>query len=599
MSKFFDKIQSKLDDHLARRDGAQQKPAGSDPNDGLAPSRHGIPNFVMKHVDKYIDAMRPTLIPLLAHEIDRFQTKTIDSLEDHMSDAFKSIFEGKYTSYKSKVTTSAKTRDINDIFASHEEPGVPNEYGERSTPFLDIPELTEDLDLDFDFDPLEHASPEARRALAADDAARKREEEQARRQGDIFSIALQKISQFAESTQGQMGLGAEVADMDGLPPRDAASAAPSGVPSSAEVRDKGFDLSDELKSKFKDFKSNFRNVAGEIAKARSHLEEKARAVAPDLKMQIAELLRQSHLPLAENMITIALTQLKLWLRGHISTRELIGDGASSDFHEALHNLSSMFKNKAKIRSPSPSPGSRSIPAPGAADGDEEEAEELDVVVRERAQSEEAKVHGVAGVLSRKLSNGLTRVRTETRNDFQRILSTIERTLFDMLPAALRGPLSKVFGGNPFDDDNNGQLSRDASAGSNFLKELFDVREALRKLIEKIQLALRRRVLEVIGGGHRLLERLCWGHVQTTVVSSVRKYVPKVQIDIEDEEAKANAAKVQAQGGTGDVPVPVHDGRPPPTAVGNVISNSGEAASYWAGEHHTTTYQATAIPPSQP
>ncbi|KAK0563578.1 hypothetical protein OC844_002155 [Tilletia horrida] len=593
MSKLFDKLQAKIDDHLGKRDA--DKPAAATESDTLGHSRHGVPQFVMKHVDKYIDAMRPTLVPLLTHEIDRFQSKTIDSLEEHMSQAFKSIFEGKYATFKSsKAIAGLKTRDANDVYSSHEEPGVPDDYGQRSTPFLDIPELTDDLNLDFDFDPLQHASPDARRALEVGEARRKSEWDTQRREGDIFSIALQTVSKFAEATQGQMGLGAEVADMDGLPPTETRGSSFGSSGSGTAVTDRGFDLSDEIRDKFKQLKSNFRSVADEVANARSHPEEKARAVAPDLKAQIADVLRKTHTPLAEQMITIALTQLKRWLRGHISTRELIGDTASNDIHEALSNLSHMFKSKVKLggSSSSPSSGSRSLPAP-TADNDEDEANELDEVVRQRGETEEAKVHGVAGVLSRKLSSGLTRVRTETRNDFQQILSTIERTLFEMLPDAIRGPLSKVFGGNPF-DDSVPQATRDAatssSRGASFLKELFDVRDALRNLIEKIQLALRRRVLEVIGGGHRLLERLCWGHVQSTVVASVRKYVPKVQVDIEDEEAKANAAKVQQGQGQGQgqsgsgapPPVPVHDGRPPASL------SSGEAASYWAGDHRSTT-----------
>ncbi|CAD6892928.1 unnamed protein product [Tilletia controversa] len=573
MSKFFDKIHAKLDDIGKHGDDERE----TSTSDSMAPSRHGIPNFVMKHVDKYIEAMRPTLVPLLTHEIDRFQGKTIDSLEHHMSEAFKSIFEGKYTTFTSKVTSGLKTRDANDVYSSHEEPGVPQEYGERSIPFLDIPELTEDLKLDFDFDPLEHASPEARRALATEEAARSREWAAQRKEGDFFSIALQTVSKFAEATQGQMGLGSEVADSDGLPPAH-------GGPAS-DSTDKGFDLSDEIKGKFKELKSNFRNIAGEVAKARNNPEEKARAVAPDLKTQIADVLRRTHLPLAEQMISIAINQLKLWLRGHISTRELVGDAASSDMHEALSNLKSMFKHKAKIgnSSSSDAPLSRGLPPSEDSDDEaEQEARELDEVVRQRGSTEEAKAHGVAGVLSRKLSSSLVSVRTTTRNDFQKILSTLERTLFDLLPDALRGPLSKVFGGNPFDD----AVERDASTkGSSFLKDLFDVREALRSLINKIQLALRRRVLEVIGGGHRLLEQLCWGHVQKTVVESVRKYVPNVHVDIEDEEAKANAAKVQQQQGGAEggkpLPVPVHDGRPPASA-------SGEAASYWSGELHSAT-----------
>ncbi|KAL9936426.1 hypothetical protein V8E36_004494 [Tilletia maclaganii] len=589
---FFDKIQAKFDEHLnTKGDDAAGKDAAN--KDSLPPSRHGVPNFILKHIEKYIDEMKPTLVPLLTLEIDRFQGKTIDSLEEHMKEAFTSIFQGKYVAYKSQATASIKSRDAGEIFSSHEEPGVPNDYGERSTPFLDIPELTEDLNLNFDFDPLQHVSPEARRALIATEDARDREWAAQRKDGDFLAIAFQTVSKFAESTQGQMGFGSEVADMDGLPPH----AGQQGGPPVPGSKDRGFDLSDEIRDKFRDLRSNFRDITSELAKVRSNPEEKARAVAPDLKAQIAEILRQTHLPLAENMISIALTQLKLWLRGHISTRELVGNAASSDFHEALSNISSLFKNKIKIGSSSSSSGQASRGLPSASGGDdavddERQAEELDAVVRERAGTEEARVHGVSGVLSRKLSKGLTSVRTNTRNDFQRILSTIEKTLFDLLPDAIKGPLRKVFGGNPFDDDDERtQASREAAKSSNFLKKIFDVRDALRNLVQKIQLALRRRVLEIIGGGHRLLERLCWGHVQSTVVSSVRKYVPKIQVDIEDEEAKAEAAKLQGhgQGGTGTdggpPPVPVHDGRPP-------ASLSGEAASYWSGDHHNNGASGT-------
>jgi hypothetical protein len=62
---------------------------------------------------------------------------------------------------------------------------------------------------------------------------------------------------------------------------------------------------------------------------------------------------------------------------------------------------------------------------------------------------EPQPHGVAGILSKKLSRGLTHVRSATRDDFRLMLSAIEKTLFDELPESIRGPLAKLFGGDPF------------------------------------------------------------------------------------------------------------------------------------------------------
>ncbi|KLU92687.1 hypothetical protein MAPG_11674 [Magnaporthiopsis poae ATCC 64411] len=84
----------------------------------LGKSRHGIPDVVMIKIDKYVDSLAPEIEPKVAGEIDEFQNKTIDKLEDMVVDAFRSLFDRK---------DSSGSRSLGD--------SPPDEYGVGGLPF--------------------------------------------------------------------------------------------------------------------------------------------------------------------------------------------------------------------------------------------------------------------------------------------------------------------------------------------------------------------------------------------------------------------------------------------------------------------------------
>ncbi|ELU45420.1 hypothetical protein AG1IA_00560 [Rhizoctonia solani AG-1 IA] len=187
---------------------------------------------------------------------------------------------------------------------------------------------------------------------------------------------------------------------------------------------------------------------------------KAQEVTPKIREKVDRVLTDLHAPLADQLTNLALTQVKNFLKGSITTREL-GQGAM----ESVGGLVRGFMNTGDSGTASRSaPGGGSNPVPDAPGG-------------------------FVGLLSEKLSDGLT-VSLTNRD--------IEEKLFDSLPNEISGPLMAVLGGNPFSDDERQQQAR-GGGGFNILDE---VKDKLRVIIERIQKGLRDRVLEVVSGGHR-------------------------------------------------------------------------------------------------
>ncbi|CCO27580.1 hypothetical protein BN14_01564 [Rhizoctonia solani AG-1 IB] len=226
---------------------------------------------------------------------------------------------------------------------------------------------------------------------------------------------------------------------------------------------------------------------------------KAQEVTPRIREKVDRVLTDLHAPLADQLTTLALTQVKNFLKGSITTKEL-GQGAM----ESVGGLVRGFMNTGDSGTTSRSgPGGGSNPVPDAPGG-------------------------FVGLLSEKLSDGLTVIRAHTRQDFRRVLGDIEEKLFDSLPNEISGPLMAVLGGNPFSDDEKQQAR--GGGGFNILDE---VKDKLRVIIERIQKGLRDRVLEVVSGGHRKLEDKAWGNVQGAIVTKVQKFVPGIQVKLDD------------------------------------------------------------------
>ena len=292
-----------------------------------------------------------------------------------------------------------------------------------------------------------------------------------------------------------------------------------------------------------EFQQFMGKMAREIDKVKTDPEEMVKKIVPEMKtkvcsldchthnliklalFKVSELLTKHHASLAEKMTTAALTQLKKWLRGNTSAKE-IGEEAKGDITDAITG----FFDKVSIsRSHSPAPHGETRELPGQ--GSNSPAPPITSNERQ-TNTVHSQLHGIAGILSKKLSHGLTHVRASTRDEFRSILSAIERTLFNELPESIRGPLAKIFGGDPFDPNLASTAHRERGSGGDMLQELGDKFKAI---VESVQKGLRDRVLEVVGGGHRRLESLAWVQVQETVVYKVRKYVPGVKVDVEEED----------------------------------------------------------------
>jgi hypothetical protein len=250
----------------------------------------------MQKVDAYVDSLAPQIQPRIADELELFQQKTIDSLEDQVVDAFRSLFD------KDKHGSSESSRgNLND-----EAPGA---YGGQSLPFADeIAKLTRSFsqisdeaggDLRDIFDITENRGAASQsRSLDGDFSQGAR---------GFLSSAINAVQDHLDNNQGQGGQKLEIGGLLGV-------------------------LSDTLKD------------------ASRNPEEKARLISPDIKMAVAEKLRTQHTSIAEQFTRIALEHIKRWLRGNTSTRDL-GDGAKAEIvdqvNDLVKGLGGLFGNKKK------------------------------------------------------------------------------------------------------------------------------------------------------------------------------------------------------------------------------------------------------------
>ena len=308
-------------------------------------------------------------------------------------------------------------------------------------------------------------------------------------------------------------------------------------------------------------------------------EETARRISPEIKERIGMKLREHHAPIAEQFTKIALDHIKRWLRGNTTTRDL-GDGARGEIEDHVKDLvkglGGLFGSKKSHHSEGPSRGF------GDRDG-------------EGGEGEHSSGTGFSRMISEKLSTGLAKVHREVRMEFRKILGSIEKKLFEMLPDELQAPLEKILGGNPFD----AQLERDAApqADRGFRDDLkTKLVSKIRGLVRKVQQMLRESILGVVNGGHRKFERESWVFVQNTVEQKVQRYLPKVKItvpdDIGNEGVSVGEPKPSAQPGGDSQPAP------PPPQYGNQQAHPGAHQQYQNQPHQEQRPDQYPPPPPQ-
>ncbi|KAI0809959.1 hypothetical protein GGR55DRAFT_689175 [Xylaria sp. FL0064] len=263
-------------------------------------------------------------------------------------------------------------------------------------------------------------------------------------------------------------------------------------------------------------------------------EDTARRISPEIKEKVGARLREQHAPIAEQFTRIALDHIKRWLRGNTSARDL-GAGAKGEIEDHVKDLvkgiGGLFGSKR----------------------DHGEGSSRDFSDRERdaGEVEGGRSGGFSEIISEKLSTGLGRVHREVRLEFRKVLGSIEKELFELLPDEFQGPLEKILGGNPFDS----QLQRDPGSsidrgfGNEMKTKLVD---KIRGVVTKVQSMLRESILGVVNGGHRKFERESWISMQVIIEQKVQRYLPKVRItvpdDIGDEGVSLGAPKPTLQSG---------------------------------------------------
>ncbi|KAK8065918.1 hypothetical protein PG997_012665 [Apiospora hydei] len=255
----------------------------------LGKSKHGIPDVVMQHIDKYVDGLAPQIQPLISTELDVFQQKTVDSLEDKVIEAFRSLFD----------KSGEKHSDSRSLDGA-----PPDSYGIGSLPFAnEIQSLTRSF------------------SQITNDA-----------QGDLQQILNLTEGGSNEPTRSRGG-GHDDSFSEGA--RGFLSAAIGAVSEHARRESGGQPVALD----------GFLGVLSNAVKDSSrNPEEKARMISPEIKEKVSAILRQQHAPIAEQFTRIALDHIKKWLRGNTSSRDL-GDGAKDEIKSLVKGVAGLFGHK--------------------------------------------------------------------------------------------------------------------------------------------------------------------------------------------------------------------------------------------------------------
>ena len=320
---------------------------------------------VYKKVDEYVDSLAPQIQPRITAELDIFQQKTIDSLEDQVVDAFRSLFK--------KDSGDGRDRgNLNDA--------APDAYGGQSLPFADeIAKLTRSFGKISD--------------EAGDDLR------------DIFNL-----------TEGSGGPGDSQS-------RDLESSRGGGargfLASALDV------VSDHLDDGVRNNSGGIKLdgmlgvISNTVKDASRNPEEKARLISPEIKEKVGAKLREQHAPIAEQFTRIALDHIKRWLRGNTSSRDL-GDGAKAEIEDQVKDIVKGIGGLFGSKKHSNEESSRAI-----GDGNDERGGGFSRVISDKLSTGLAKVHREVRLEFRKILGAIERQLFELLPDqFQRPLEKI-------------------------------------------------------------------------------------------------------------------------------------------------------------------------------
>ncbi|KAL6359748.1 hypothetical protein LRP88_07171 [Fusarium phalaenopsidis] len=339
-------------------------------------SSHGVPEVLMKKVDEYVDSLGPQIQPRITQELEIFQQKTIDSLEDQVVDAFRSLFN------KDGKRSEGNSRDLRE--------DAPDSYGGQSLPFADeIAKLTRSFTKITD-----EAGDDLRDIFDITEGASRGGQGETRSRGggdNDFSSAKGFLSAAINVVQDRLddngrGSGGPKFELDGL----------LGI------------LSDTVKD------------------AARNPEEKARMISPEIKEHVGEKLREQHAPIAEQFTRIALEHIKRWLRGNTSTRDL-GDGVKGEIEDQVKDLVKGLGGLFGSKKHSDEGASRGFgDRDRDRDGDDKEGGSgFSKVISDKLSTGLARVHREVRIEFRKILGGIEKQLFELLPDqFQRPLEKI-------------------------------------------------------------------------------------------------------------------------------------------------------------------------------
>ncbi|KAM5385331.1 hypothetical protein ACJZ2D_000972 [Fusarium nematophilum] len=341
-------------------------------------SSRGVPEVLMKKVDEYVDSLAPQIQPRITSELEDFQQKTIDSLEDQVVDAFRSLFN------KDKGSGGA-SRSLDDA--------PPDSYGRQSLPFADeIASLTRSFTKITD--------------EAGDDLR------------DIFDL-----------TEGRDGPGDTRSRGGGRD--DSFSGAKGFLSAAINVVQDHLDNNSKGSGGGQRFELDglLGVLSNTVKDAARNPEEKARLISPEIKEKVGEKLRAQHAPLAEQFTRIALDHIKRWLRGNTSTRDL-GDGVKGEIEDQVKDLvkgiGGLFGNKKhSSEGSSRGFGDHDQDRDGVRDDGGEGSGGFSRVISDKLSTGLARVHREVRLEFRKVLGGIEKQLFELLPDeFQRPLEKI-------------------------------------------------------------------------------------------------------------------------------------------------------------------------------
>ncbi|KAH7024501.1 uncharacterized protein B0I36DRAFT_249736 [Microdochium trichocladiopsis] len=435
-----------------------------------------LPSALADHIDRYVDSLYPDIHPRIVSELDAFQQKTIDSLEDQVVDAFRSLFN----------------RDSNSN-ARQLDPNPPDAYGGQSLPFADeIAALTRGFsqvaaeagdDLGDIFNLTEGGGGGNNNNNSNSRARGFGDFTSGGGAGGFLSAAVNAVQDHLDNRSGGGGGGG--LQLDGL----------LGV------------LSDTVKDTAR------------------HPEEKARLISPEIKEHVGNKLREQHAPIAEQFTRLALEHIKRWLRGNTSAGD-VGDGVRGEIHEQVQDLVKGLGGLFKGGRDRGGDGERSR---GFNEGDGGDSGSggggggFSAVISDKLSTGLARVHREVRLEFRTILGAIEKQLFELLPD--QIQGPLERILggnpfdseLDRNAGRAGGGGDRERGGGDFVDDVKAKLV-----------------DRIRGFVRKVQELLRENILGVVNGGHRRFERESWLFVQNMVEMKVQKYLPEVRINVPDD-----------------------------------------------------------------